>query len=533
MTFLRFGLLIVCLLTIVARGAAAQKPPRLVVIVSFDQYRGDYPTLFSRFVGKRGFARMQKQGASFTKCYYEHANNITGPGHASLLTGCYPARTGIVGNDFCDLRTGSCSYCADDDKGLKSAEQLEVPTIGDLLRQKNTASRVVGISLKDRAGILMSGKSATTCVWYDMNTHRWTTSSYYPTPQWLPTLNRTIRSSKYAGRSWTTRIPQSLNPAYDSVDAEGAYPGGNTTFPHQVLDAGHPKFEASVVLSPFGIDMVFDAASIALTKEELGKDKWPDVLCIGVSSSDYVGHVFGPDSREVQELYAHADKRIEKLIDQLDAGIGRANYILVITSDHGVAPVPEVIRNISQQQGAFIDAGRIRESEIKAIVDSVLGAKFGKPPTASYVREISEPSIYLQDSAIAHLNRAAVLEVVVAALKRHPGLGIVATRDTLALGDCPEGADEATCRYVLNSFHASRSGDIVIYPKRYWIIGGNTATHGTPHDYDRYVPLMMLGGGMRQQNSDAPVAPVDIAPTLALRLGLVIGPIDGKPLPMK
>ncbi|MCX6140987.1 MAG: alkaline phosphatase family protein [Candidatus Kapabacteria bacterium] len=533
MTFIRFTLTLSMVVVVSTVMVVAQKPPRLVVVVSFDQYRGDYPDLFARFTGSRGFARLQKEGAWFSQCFYAQANNITGPGHATLLTGCYPSRSGIVGNDFCDLRTGECVYCADDAEGMKSASQLETETIGDLLRNRDRRSKVVGVSLKDRAGILMAGRLATSCVWYDAKAALWKTSGAYTTPRWLTALNSTVTTASYSGRVWKTEISEALKPAIDTVSAEGSFPGGNSTFPHDVLTPKDPKFEASVMLSPFSITMVFDAASIALRKERLGKDSSPDVLCIGVSTPDYVGHVFGPDSREVQELYVHADRRLGAFIDELDSFVGRNNYILVITSDHGVAPIPEIVKELPRQQGARIDAGRIREAEIQALVDSVLTNRFGKPKVRSFVRKIAEPSIYLNDTAIAGLDRAEVLNVVVNTLRKHPGLGIVTTRDTMALGDCPDGVDEATCRYIRNSFHASRTGDIVIYPKRYWIIGANTATHGTPYDYDRYVPLMMLGKGIVPQRYTDSVAPVDIAPTLAKIFGLALGPIDGSPLPLK
>ncbi|MBK6291174.1 MAG: alkaline phosphatase family protein [Ignavibacteria bacterium] len=533
MTFFRSYLFFIAAAVLCCTDASAQKPPRLVVVVSFDQYRGDYPTSFSRFVGSRGFARMQKDGATFSQCYYEHASNLTGPGHASLLTGCYPSHTGIVGNDFCDIRTDECVYCVADADGAVSATQLEMPTVGDKLRERDPRSKVVGVSLKDRAAILMCGKGASTCVWFDDASGTWTTSQAFPRPTWLTSLNKEVSCTTYSKRQWTMQIPASLDPAYDSVRAEGAFAGGDNAFPHDVLPATSKDFVASVMLSPFSMDMVFDAASMALKKERLGKDGSPDLLCVGVSTTDYVGHVFGPDSREVQELYVRADKRIERFIDELDQRVGRANYVLIITSDHGVAPIPEVIRDLPQQQGARIDAGRVMRKEIRAIVDSVLTLRFGPPRTSSYVRAIHAPSLYLNDTAVSALNRAEVLATSVGALRKHPGLGIVTTRDTLALGDCPDGTDEATCRYLRNSFHAARTGDIVLYPKRYWVFGTNTATHGTPHDYDRYVPMMLLGGRIKPQRSKEMVAPVDIAPTIAAWFGLSIGPVDGSPLPLK
>lgn len=531
MTFVRLCLILLYLLVSVAVNTA-QVAPKLIVVVSFDQYRGDYPDMFRASIGPDGFAKIGREGATFSACFFEHANNITGPGHATLLTGCYPYRSGIVGNDFCDLRTNDCVYCASNNKGVAGAFQLETPTLGDFLRARDSRSKVIGVSLKDRAGILMAGASASVCVWYDAVVQKWTTSFAYRKPRWLSKLNRSIVASAYAGMRWTNEIPASESPAFDSVTAEGNFPGGGTTFPHNVLEVTNPNFIESVLLSPFSMDMVFDAATLVLQEEKLGKDASPDILCLGVSTTDYVGHVFGPNSLEVQELYRHADKRIASLISDLDARIGRSRYVLVITSDHGVAPIPEVVRNLPQQQGVQVDAGRIRESELTALIDSALTGAFGKRVSQSWVREINEPSVYLNQAATTGLDRADVLRVAVQALRKHPGLGIVTTRDTLALGDCPNDADAATCRYIRNSFHAARTGDIVIYPRRYWIIGGNKASHGTPHDYDRSVVLMLLGGGVRPQNSNVAVSPVDVAPTLAKMLGLDMGLIDGKLLPL-
>jgi len=532
MTFIRFCLLIALVLTS-HEPVYCGTPPKLIVVVSFDQYRGDYPQMFAGVIGTRGFARIQREGVSYSACSFEHANNITGPGHAALLTGNYPYRSGIVGNNFCDVRTNACTYCASDSIGTLDASQLESPTLGDVLRARDRKSKVVAVSLKDRAGILMAGKQATACVWFNAATKKWETSSSYRIPTWLKNMNVKVSANVYAGKTWKAQIPASSSPALDDVMAEGLYPGGNNTFPHVVLKKSDPKFMMSVLLSPFSMDMVFDAAAFALREEKLGKDNAPDVLCIGVSTTDYVGHNFGPNSLEVQELYRLADLRIAQLIDDLDTRVGRNNYVLVVTSDHGVAPIPEVIRNLPQQQGEHIDAGRIRDRELVELVDSALTKTFGVPSTRSYVRKIYEPSIYLNDTAIANRDRSEVLRVAVEALRKHHGLMIVATKDTLALGDCPNGADEAMCRYVRNSFHAARTGDIVIYPRRYWIIGANVATHGTPHDYDRSVVLMMLGSGIKPQTSSATVSPVDIAPTLAKLLGLTMGVVDGKELPLK
>ncbi len=528
-------LLVLGILAVTTRTDASLPPPRLVVVVSFDQHRGDFYPSFQRFIGTQGFSRIAREGVVFNRCYYNHANNITGPGHAAIMSGCYPWKTGIVGNDFCDARTGVCGYCADDTTGRKSAANLEVPTLGDVLRKASLRSKVIGLSLKDRASILMAGKSASACVWYDPRSGGWTTSSAYASPSWLPELRRTVDARTYAGAVWRAEIPDSLAPAQDDVVGEGSIPGNRDrhVFPYAIsAPITSDTFTTQVALSPFSMRMLFDAARIVIARERLGKDKHPDVLCLGVSTPDYVGHLYGPDSREVQELYVHADREIARLIDDLDQRVGRANYLLVITSDHGVGPIPEVIRQASAQQRAAVDAGRLRSSELKLLINTTLTQHFGAPIGGSWVEQIMPPSIYLRDSALLSVNRQEVIDTVVSALRRHPHLAIVATPSSLLDGVVPPGVDPITAAAIRRSMHRERSGDVVIYPKRYWIFGSNPATHGTPYDYDQWVPLMLMGNRITTQSTNAAVAPVDIAPTLAKMLGIRMANVDGVELPI-
>lgn len=513
--------------------------PTLIVVVSFDQMRGDFATRFAPFYQSKkggGFVRIQREGADYKQCYYRHASNITGPGHATLLTGCYPAKTGIVGNDFCDGAKLTCGYCVSDDSTSFSARNLKVPTLSDALRARSPKSKTVSLALKDRAAILMSGHSANACLWFDAQSLMFETSTAYPTPPWLRALNARVRDSIAAceNRPWSTIIPERLNPAVDSVPEEGAYPTGGTTFPHVLPQRTNEKFAASFLISPFSMNVLFDAAIQAVDREKLGRDRHTDVLCIGVSSTDYVGHVYGPDSREIQELYVHADLAMERLINHLDKRVGRNKYVLVVTSDHGVAPIPELIKKQPAQQRAEIDAGRISKKHLKSFVDSVITSLIGPPAVGgSHIRQAFEPSIYLELSKLDETRRREVINKVVEALRSYPGIGVVASSHELAANAKPFGVDDSTWYYVRMSYHEGRSGDIVYYPKRYWIVGGNVATHGTPHDYDQWVPLMMLGGGITQRESDERVAPVDIAPTLGKMLGIEMPGIDGRALELR
>lgn len=516
---------------------SALAAPSLIIVVSFDQMRGDYAARFEKYYASKnggGFARIRREGVDFTNCYYGHASNITGPGHASLLTGCYPAKTGIVGNDFCDNITQTCGYCAQDSSKTYNANKLLVPTLGDLLKQRSPKSKTIGIALKDRAAILMAGKGASACIWFDADAQRFTSSASYPNPTWIGKLNKKHSAQRYRNRVWNLQIPDSLGPVSDSVAGEGRYPNGDLFFPYEIPDITDKKFSVSLLLSPFSMELLFDAAIMTIEQEKLGKDKNTDVLCIGVSTTDYIGHLYGPDSREVQELYVHADLAMEKLINRLDKVVGRKNYTLVVTSDHGVGPIPEVIKQQAEQQRAQIDAGRISKAELKRIVDSAVTAKLGQPhPLGSYVKEAFEPSIYLNIPAERAGDFQLAVKAAVDALRTHPGLEVVVSSADVAQNRKPLNLHDSTWTFVRQSFHPTRSGDIVLYPKRYWIVGANTATHGTPHDYDRWVPMMFLGGGLQPESRTDAVAPVDIAPTLGKMLGIDMPGIDGRALELR
>jgi arylsulfatase A-like enzyme len=511
--------------------------PRLVVVVSYDQFRGDFPSTFARFASSRGFNRVMREGVWFPNCFFRHASLMTGPGHATLLTGCYPHRHGIPANDICDASLGRCLYCADDTSGVRSPFLLRVPTVGDVLRASDSRSKVAAIAYKDRSAILMAGRSAYPVLWFDGNAGGFVTSTFYRQPPWLSILNSTLPFTRWSNHTWRTGIPDSLSPATDDVDGEGALTSGKRVFPHRMPDAqSAPRdYVADFIRSPYAVTHLFDAARELMRRERLGQDTVPDILCIGVSQTDFLGHTFGPDSREVQEMYRACDTTLAGYIDYLDDVIGREHYVLMITSDHGVAPIPEVIRRAGEAQGVTIDAGRLRRAMLRRVVDSTLSASFGTADSVRWVRTIHEPALYLDhDSCLQRgVNPASAADVAARALRGIHGLQIAMPTVHMVRGDsCHEGVPPEMCAYVKNAVDTERSGDVVFFPQRYWIVGATPATHGTPHDYDRHVPLMLFGGGFSGGRRTHDVSPADIAPTIATWLGLDLGDVDGVPLPL-
>lgn len=514
-------------------------PPRLIVIVSFDQLRGDYPTSFSAYLGSRGFDRLRREGAWFPSCYFDHANLMTGPGHATLLTGCYPHRSGIPANDFCDENIGRRFYCSEDTVHGLSPMLLESPTVGDVLRARSPESKVIGIAQKDRAAILMAGHDPSAVIWMDFGRLKWATSTYYPKPSWLGELNQSVRAESHLNAVW--EADNSKTDVADDVEGEGSFTSGRRTFPYQLPSVVGRDYVNDYVRHPVSVEDLFAASRFILKKGQMGQGPTTDVLCIGVSTTDFLGHTFGPDSREVREMFAACDRILAEFIDTLDAQYGRKSYLLVVTSDHGVAPVPEIIRRAAEAQNAQIDAGRIPERVLANVIDSIMNETYGRPTTrlsdvtdTTWIRSIDEPSIFLRRELLrrAGIDLGEARRHIASALQKVRGLQYVITYDNLAAGDAPENIEPTTWSYISASFHAGRTGDVVVYPRQYWIFGSNVATHGTPYDYDRHVPLYLFGWRVRPATIKKTVSPADIAPTLASWLRLTMPPMDGKVLPV-
>ncbi len=508
--------------------------PRLAVVISFDQMRGDYTERWNKNFGNGGFNLLVNNGAYFAQTYFSHANNTTGPGHSILLTGCNPAKTGITGNDFIDSVCNCLRYCAADDTSRiygvespigRSPHLLAVPTLGDALAAEFPKSKTVAVSLKDRAAILMAGRKAKTVLWFDQDVAGFTTSTYYIKPKWLDSFNRRYNCKRFAGWQWQTELPDG---ASDNVDYEAIFPGGEKLFPHVIPNDKRDKNYISAFLhTPKSIELLFDAAKAAMIEEKLGEDAQPDLLCISVSTTDFIGHLFGPDSREIEELYVHCDRMLAEFIQFLDKRIGRNDYILVVSSDHGVAPFPEIVQQFGKPP---IDAGRIAyDAPVKAIKNH-FDALYGQRSNgAQWVKYFDPPTIFINEEAMesagGDLAEGAI--EAVKAVKNIPGIAYAATVDDIMSGKTPEGWNDEYTRLTRNDLYPGRSGQVIIYPKQYWLYGSGYTSHGTFYDYDRFVPMIFFGGGIIQQRIEKIADPADIAPTLASILGVSIRNADG------
>jgi arylsulfatase A-like enzyme len=505
--------------------------------MSFDQMRGDYIQRFGATWGERGFNRLVREGAYFPNCYFHHASNITAPGHAVHLTGCYPHKTGIVSNDFYDRKAGRELYCVQDTlhktfglsnpKEWHSPANLKATTLGTYLKRVSPRSKVIGVSQKDRAAIVMSGHNADAAYWFEYESGGYTTSDYYfkELPTWLQDWNTAHHMTAYSGKIWNTSLSDPAFAVPDSMSFE-AMPKGQFTFPYVLPPADSLRqLNNRFLLSPFGVEHLFSFTRSVFEREELGKRGTTDLLCLSVSTTDYVGHQFGPQSREIIELYTHIDRYVGEFLDFLDANVGKGQYTVVITSDHGVAPVPEFIK---LKEGSAADAGRLKGLEIIEFLEQGLKSAFPQAAVEKWIKAFEAPSIFLSDQALKALKRRVVLDSARSILQRFTGIGIVLTDEQLRSNRPPKDVSRADFDLVRNDFFLQRTGEIVLYPKRNWIMANITATHGTPHDYDRHVPMVLLNAGLPSGTHQQRVTPADIAPTLARMLRLKMKNVDGK-----
>lgn len=533
--------------------------PKLAVLVVVDQLRADYLTRWQDLFGNGGFRRLQTEGAWFQNCHYPYAGTTTGPGHASLATGCPPAKHGIIANEWYERASGSVAYCVDserysivpprptsaDDKdpdidqenesGLPvlkkrpgiAPERLLLPTLGDALKDATGgAGRVFSLSYKERSAVLLGGHKPDACYWIDKASALAVTSTYYGNRvhPWVEEFNRAKPANAFFGRDWTrlrTDLDYERHSGPDDGPGEGKGHGQGRTFPHPTTggtDKVGGKYYEAVYTSPFGNEVLLDLVRRTIDAEGLGTREAPDLLCVSFSSNDPVGHAWGPDSQEVLDMTLRTDLILKALLDHLDAKVGRGRYVLGLSADHGICPLPEV----SRRQGR--DAGFVAPTLLARGVDDFLNETYPKKKgetRARWVESVEFPWVYLKRELIKArgLNPAVVEASVVAWLKQQAGIETAYGRTELLAG-MPE--NDSVGRSVARSMHPDRSGDVAFVLKRYYLVSNKLTgtSHGSPHDYDTHVPMLIFGPGVRAGVRAERVSPLSIAATLGHALGV-------------
>lgn len=480
--------LLACALALASLLTAAPKRPKLIVAIVVDQFRYDYLTRF-RADYTAGLNRLLNQGAVFTNAQYEHFPTVTAVGHSTVLSGATPSISGIVGNEWYDREVGRDVTSVSDPKTQlvggrggagSSPARLLVSTVGDELKIADMGrSRVIGVSLKDRSAILPAGRMANGAYWFDNASGNFVSSTFYfsDLPPWVKQFNDSRPAARFAGATW-------LN--------------------HK-MPADSKQLNAALAASPFGNDLVAAFAERAIEVEQLGRHDVPDVLAVSFSSNDYVGHQLGPDAPEIREMSVRTDKVLGELLAAAEKSAGAGNILVVLTADHGVAPLPEV--NAARR----MPGGRPPAGIVNRVAQDALVKKYGY---GKWIAGGAENTLYLNQALIAEkkLNPAEVDRTAAQALSQIPHVFRVYTREQLATGAVQQ---DVVSRRVMNGFYARRSGDLEVLLEPYWIFTQSGATHGTVFDYDTHVPVIFMGTGIRPGRYYQSIAVNDIAPTLA------------------
>jgi len=499
--------------------------PRLVVLMVVDQLRADainrnrkrlLPAGTATKPG--GIAWLLNNGAYFPQAEYDTSHAMTGPGHATILTGAYPYRHGIVLNTW--WRTdgkgqGRKQYCVADPRspvvggkarsrhrGISPAH-LRGTTLGDALKNSGIASKVVTVAIKDRAAVLLGGHRADLALWMEKATHRWVSSRHYirrgGLPAWVESLNKRNAAAGAKKGPWRAlgKAAGSSMPADPS--RLGATAGGH-----------------SAIWSPVGDRFTTEAAIAALRNTGLGQDSATDILAVSFSAHDIVAHEYGHNAREMEEMLVSADRSIAAVLQAVASLVpgGLAASLVVLTGDHGGPAGRDYVAKTRIPSGYTTDQA-LREHAEKAV-----DARYGRSPTGRWIAHSIKYELFLDQAALRRGNAdpAVVEKLVAAALARHPSIERVLTRSQAMAGAWLPGRFGVQTQH---GWHPLRSGDVVAIPRPYFTPPTDLVVHFTGYSYDRHVPLIFAGRHVRRGVYANRAEAIDIAPTLAFLTGVI------------
>ena len=502
-------------------NASQTRRPKLVVGLVIDQMRWDYLYRFSNLYGQDGFKRLLNHGFSCENTMIPYVPTYTAPGHASIYTGSVPAIDGIIGNFWYDKSINASVYCTDDSTvsgtgttsaaGKMSPKNLWVTTITDELRLSNNfKSKVIGIAIKDRGAILPAGHSANAAYWFDAG--KWVTSSHYMAalPAWVNDFNKKDEAGNFMSKNWNTLLPieKYTLSTTDDKPYEGTIPGEQkNTFPHKLAQITTGKYEA-FKYTPFAATFTFDFAKRAIENEQLGENTVTDFLAVSISSTDYTGHAFGGNSIEIEDTYLRLDKDIADFLNYLDAKMGKGNYLLFLTADHGVAHNPSFAAEHKIPGGSF--SGTDLAAELNKKIEETFTIKKAVVSLQNY-------QVYLDNNEISKPGRDAdaVKKLVLKILKEKDFISNAFDLKRLA----PETLPEPLKKMIGNGFNDKRSGDIQFIPKAGYLDGfAKGTTHGLWNPYDAHIPLLWFGWNIEPGKTNRETYMTDIAATLASML---------------
>ncbi len=508
-----------------AETPAPPGPPRLIVVLALDQLRYDYlPRLNDLFKG--GFRKLLDNGAVFTNANYRHAATETGPGHSVILSGRHPSSSGVVGNVWWDPYLKARVNVVDDPtqtavggsgRGASPVNFIGF-TVGDVLKQKQPDSRVVTAALKDRSAVLLAGRSGDAAYWFEGDGNFITSTYYMPkAPEWLVKWNMERSPDRYAGKTWTRLLnDRALYEKYSSLDnMPGEADGRDNVFPHAIQGVPPARnFYASFDNTPFADEVTLSFAIEAMKAHHLGQDAIPDILGIGFSATDYIGHRYGPESQEVMDQLLRLDQLLDQLFKYLDGTIGLSNTLIVVTADHGATPLVEG----SRAKG--IDARRGTRAEVETAIRRAFASKY--PRIEGLIADLTAGGTIelVLDEDVIRRNNLATRDVEETASKAVMATGLAVAAYTKSdLLEYQPSADPYI-QLFRNSFFAPRSPNVQFLPKKYLSFTASGSSHGSAYEYDTHVPIIFMGPGIKSGTYSDAAGPEDIAPTLARILGL-------------
>ncbi|PWL37262.1 alkaline phosphatase [Flagellimonas aquimarina] len=501
--------------------------PKLVVGIVVDQMRYDYLTRFWNHYGEGGFKRLVNSGFNCKNHHFNYAPTSTGPGHASVYTGTTPATHGIIGNNWYDKTQDKEVYCAGDDTyesvgtssdaGKMSPHRMLSTTITDQLRlHTQKRGKVIAVALKDRGAVLPGGHTANAAYWFEGgDTGKWISSTYYmqQLPKWVDDFNGSNKIKAYK-KAWTTLKDVSLylesgtdNNAYEGVFEDEATP----TFPHSTPNLLNKEKDFEILkYTPYGNSITADFALEALEKENLGTDAITDFLAISFSSTDYIGHKYGVNSKEVQDAYLRLDVDLERILNTLDQKVGVGQYTVFLTADHGAINVPAYLKDQK------IPAGYLEMDGNKEKFDEFLKYKYG---TTDIVKGISNYQVFLDRKVIDNLDMDLdnVQEEIAFELLGYEGIAKTYTGYQMWQNEYTKGLPNI----IQNGWNQKRSGDVIYVQKPGFVSYPRMgSTHGSPMIYDTHVPLLFYGNGIKKGSTTNHTEIPDIAPTVSTLLGI-------------
>lgn len=504
-----------------------EENPKLIVGIVVDQMRYDYLTRFDKKFGENGFKRMIREGFNCKNNHFNYVPTYTGPGHASIYTGTTPKYHGIIGNNWYDKEIKKTVYCAGDatvssvgttaSSGLMSPHRMLTTTFADENRLfTQMRGKTIGISIKDRGAILPAGHSANAAYWFQGGKEgHWISSTFYMNelPKWVNDFNSSKKAESYL-KDWNTLydIETYTESGDDLNNFEGKFKGKKTaTFPYDLKKLSKQNSGFNILKStPYGNSLTADFALAAIEGEALGQDNITDVLAVSFSCTDYVGHKFGVNSKEIEDTYIRLDKDLERFFAALDKNVGKGQYVVFLTADHGAIDVPSYL------QSAKIPAGYLDNDARKALFQKFLMDKYG---TTDIVEDISNNQIFLNRDMIKALDLDLddVQEAIVNEQITYEHISKAYTAITMASVDFTEGIEAL----LQKGYNQKRSGDIILVNDPAYISYGKTgSTHGSGLNYDTHVPLLFFGKGIKHGHTYKKTEITDIAPTISALLGI-------------